>query len=222
MKKYALILTAIALLGIFGCVPKAPPAEPNSDDSLTVDVDTVAVLTGLAECQTLSNGEFCARGLDILKIGDSLVWNNNIVPSLDNAIMKDTLFEEAMAPELATAEDSTVAWFVKIMRFPDGDIYLEAGGENAHALNRIQIHSRFYKLKNGLHVGSTGKDLKAAYEDAYVVPFLEYNVMEVYVPYAEGRLFIHVPMEGIYSPAKEKYELSDIPDNVAIVRMVVM
>ena len=209
------------MLGIFGCVPKTP-SEPSSTDSLVTDLDTIAVLKGLPECQTLSPGQFCVRGLDILKIGDSLVWNNNIVPSLETAVMKDTLFEEPMPEGTATEEDSTIAWFVKIMRFPDGDIYLEAGGEDPQALNRIQIHSSYYKLSSGLHVGSTGKELKNIYSEAYVVPFMEYNVMEIFVPYEEGRLFIHVPMEGIYSPAKAEYDVTDIPDDVKIIRMVVM
>ena len=77
-------------------------------------------------------------------------------------------------------------------------------------------------MRNGLHVGSTGMDIKNAYSDAYVVPFLDYNVMEIYVPYDAGRLFIHVPMEGIYTPTKEQYELSDIPDAARIVRIVIM
>lgn len=221
MKKYTLIVAALSMLAFWGCVPKSNTNQ-NSNDSLTVDnpLDTVAVISALPECQTLNPGQFCALGLDILKIGDSLVYNNNIRPSLATAIMKDTVIEENVPG--ADSADLSTAWFAKIMRFPDGDILLEAGGQDPQALNRIQIHSKSYQHTSGLHVGSTGKELKAKYDDAYVLPFIEYEVMEIYIPYAEGRVFFHIPMKGIYSPTKEKYELSDIPDDAQIVRIVIM
>lgn len=223
MKRHIPItLMAMVLLVFSACVPKGPQ-NGQGEDSLSVKNDTVPVLEA-SDCGQLQAGQFCVRGLDILKVGDSLTWNNNLKPSLATAVFKDTIFEEPIAEPIDG--DSTVAWFVKIMRFPDGDVFMESGsaaaGQDAHLLNRVQIHSSAYTLPNGIKVGSQVKEIKDNYGKAYVTPFEPYGVMEVLVPFQEGRLFFHVPMEGIFNPSKTDYSLEDLPDNAKITAIVVM
>lgn len=223
MKRFLPIsLMAMIVLAFSACVPKGPQGN-QGDDSLTVKTDTVPVLDA-TDCGQLEVGQFCVRGLDILLVGDSLTWNDKLKPSLPGAVFKDTIFEEPIAEPIDG--DSTVAWFVKIMRFADGDVYMESGsaaaGQDAHLLNRVQIHTSAYSLPSGLKVGSTVKDIKAQYPKAYVTPFEPYGIMEILVPFQQGRLFFHVPMEGIYSPSKTDYTLDELPDNAKVTAIVVM
>jgi hypothetical protein len=221
-RQLPIALMAFIVLLFSACVPKGPQ-DHQDNDSTVVKTDSVPVLEA-SDCGNLQPGQFCVTGLDILKVGDSLTWNEKLKPSLEGAVFKDTIFEEPIAEPIDG--DSTVAWFVKIMRFADGDIFMEAGsaaaGQDAHLLNRVQIHTSTYSLPSGLKVGSTAKELKEIYPKAYVTPFESFGVMEILVPFQQGRLFFHVPMEGIFSPSKADYNLSDIPDNTKIKAIVVM
>jgi hypothetical protein len=221
MKKHPLFAFAfLAAMCIYSCGGKTPPTTVDTTaDSLAEALDTVAILSTEAECGNLQPGQFCSRGLDILQLGDSLIWNNNIKTSLADASLKDTIFAEVST--YGKSRD-TVSWYVKKMQLPDGAVYMEADFNNEHLLGRVRIESGRYHHVSGLRVGSSGKELKAALADAYVTPFIEYGVMEVVVPYQTGKMIFHVPQEGIYKETKKNYELSDIPDASKVIRIVLM
>lgn len=217
-KSHLLSATALLiLLTVLGCKDKTSTTTATTNDTVPEVMDTVATVNTEAECGTLQPGQFCSRGLDILHLGDSLVWNNNIKASLPGATLKDTVFSEVSA-----VGGDTVSWFVKKMLLPDGAIFMEADFNNEQLLGRIRIESARYHHVSGLGVGSTGKELKAYYADAYVIPFTERGVMEVVIPYQTGKLIYHFDQNGIFDPAKHDYSLQDIPDNAKILRIVIM
>ncbi|MBP6641066.1 MAG: hypothetical protein KA293_12315, partial [Bacteroidia bacterium] len=221
MKKHPLIAFALlSLLFIYSCGNKNKTGTADgTNDTIPEIIDSVATLTTEAECGNLQPGQFCSNGLDILRLGDSLVWNNNIKSSLPDGTLKDTIFSEVA---MTGQSQDTVSWFVKMLRLPDGIVYLEADFNNEHLLGRIRIESGRYHHVSGLRVGSSGKELKAAIKDAYVIPFTERGIFEVIVPYQTGKMIFHFPQEGIYDPAKHNYALTDIPDEAKVVRIVLM
>lgn len=210
-------LALLLLLSVVACKDKTNNNSSTTHDTVPEVVDTVAPVPTEAECGALQPGQFCSRGLDILQLGDSLVWNNNIKASLADATLKDTVFSEVSA-----AGGDTVSWYVKKMQLPDGAIYMEADFNNEQLLGRIRIETSRYHHTSGLRVGSTGKVLKAYYADAYVIPFTERGVMEVVVPYQTGKVIYHFDQNGIFDAAKHDYSLQDIPDNAKILRIVIM
>ena len=226
MKKYLIrsqrdlmIVLALLLLIVFaGCKPAAS-GDGTDQDSVAVPPDTVAIRTTDAECADLQPGQFCAAGLDFLKLGDSLVWNNNIKPTLPDIVMKDTVFTETSEGVSGT---DTTSWFAKILRLPDGMVILDADFNSGELLGRIRIESGRFHHSSGLRVGSTGKELKAFTTDAYVIPFEEYQVMEIIIPYQGSKMIFHVPQEGILKPGKTDYTMADILDDSKIVRIVLM
>jgi hypothetical protein len=221
MKKHPWFAFAIvSLLFIYACTNRnTGDTGDTTNDTIPEIVDTVAIVATESQCDSLTPGQFCSRGLDIVMLGESLVWNNKIQPSLPEAEMKDTVFTEVT--EVGKSRDTT-SWFVKLLRLPDGIVALEADFNNEHLLGRIRIETSHYKHVSGLGVGSSGKDLKAKIKDAYVIPFVEHGVMEVIVPYQTGKMIFHVPKEGIYKPAKREYTLADVPDDARVVRIVLM
>jgi hypothetical protein len=218
MKKHPLIaIFFAATLVAVGCGdPK--PGTTTPTDSIPAP-DTVAIRSDDQECAALQPGQFCANGLDFLQLGDSLLWNTNIKPTLADGIMKDTVFTD-----ITTGPEGidTVDWFAKILRFPDGLIALDADFDSGQLLGRIRIESGRYHHSSGLRVGSTAKELKAFASTAYVAPFEAYKVMEIVVPYQRSRMIFHIPMEGIFKADKTEYTLADLPDDAKIVRIVLM
>jgi hypothetical protein len=219
MKKHPLFaLSLLAVVSIWGC-ESTNSISGNSNDSLLAKPDTVTIHTADQECADLKPGQFCAFGLDFLKLGDSLTWNEHIRPTLADGIMKDTVFTEVS--QLQEGGDS-VSWFAKILRMPDGDIILDADFEQGQFLGRVRIESGRYHHSSGLRVGSTGKELKAFTTEAYVVPFEAYHIMEVIVPYQNSKIIFHFPEAGIFSKDKAEYTMADIPDDAKVIRIVLM
>jgi hypothetical protein len=221
MKKHPWLAFAIvSLLFIYACSNRNKGGTSDTtNDTIPEIVDTVATVSTESQCDSLVAGQFCSRGLDIVKLGDSLVWNNKIRASLPDAQLKDTVFSEVSQVGKST---DTIFWYAKLMRLPDGFVAMEADFNNEHLLGRIRIESGRYHHVSGLRVGSSGKELKATLNDAYVIPFTEHGVMEVIVPYQTGKMIFHVPQEGIYEAAKREYTLADVPDNARVVRIVLM
>ncbi len=219
MKKHPLIaLSFLSLLVLLGCESKTTGSTTDAD-STVVAPDTVAVRAADQECAALQPGQFCAYGLDFIGLGDSLTWNSNIVPTVSDAVMKDTVFTELSVGDGGL---DTVSWFAKLMRFPDGNVILDADFETGQRVGRIRIESGRYHHSSGLRVGSSAKELKAFAKDAYVITFEEFKVMEIIVPYQQSRMLFHVPQAGIIKPGKTEYTLADIPDDAKIVRIVLM
>lgn len=221
MKKH--LWTAYAIVSavlIAGCVDNGKTGTANgTNDTVPEIADTVATLAVETECSNLQPGQFCSNGLDFLHLGDSLTWNTHIKATLPDGVLKDTVFTETAKGEMGI---DTVSWFVKMLKLPDGVVYLDADFNSGHLLGRIRIESGRYHHISGLRVGSTGKELKAAFSDAYVIPFEERGVMEVIVPYRTSRMIFHFPQEGIFNPTKHEYKLPDIPDDAKVVRIVLM
>jgi hypothetical protein len=203
---------------MLGCGPKSP-AGSGSTDSLATATDTVAVKIADQECAALSPGQFCATGLDFLKLGDSLVWNNHIQPTLPDCAMKDTAFTDIVQnPD----GPDTVSWYAKLLRFPDGIIALDADFDTGQFLGRIRIESGRYHHGSGLRVGSSIKELKAFATSAYVYPLEPYKLIEIVVPYQQTKMIFQIPMEGIFQAGKTDYTLAALPDDAKIVRIVLM
>lgn len=222
MKKHPTIAFALlALLFMFSCGNQGTTVTTTetTNDTVPEILDTVATLSTEAECGNLQPGQFCSNGLDILRIGDSLVWNNKIKSSLPGGILKDTIFSEVA---MSGQSQDTVSWFVKMLRLPDGVVYMEADFNNEHLLGRVRIESGRYHHVTGLRVGSSAKELKAAFKDAYVIPFTERGVMEVILPFQTGKMIFHFPAEGIFDSSQRSYTLNDIPDDAKVVRIVLM
>jgi hypothetical protein len=219
MKKHPFSAIALLSLLLFVSCESQKPGSNATNDSIIAPIDTVDIRVAESECGDLKPGQFCAQGLDFLLLGDSLTWNNHIQPTLPDAVMKDTVFTEI---SLGETGGDTVSWFAKLLRFPDGMIVLDADFETGQRLGRIRIESGRYHHISGLRVGSSGKDLKAFTMEAYVVPFEEFKVMEIIVPYHRTKMIFHVPQEGILQAGKTEYTMADIPDNAKIVRIVLM
>lgn len=219
MKKHPLFALAILAASLMAGCESTGSGSGNDNDSTVVVPDTVAIHSADQECSNLQPGQFCANGLDFLQLGDSLTWNNNIRPTLPDAQMKDTVFTDIS--EGPGGIDS-VSWFAKILRMPDGDIYLDADFEQGQFLGRVRIESGRYHHGSGLRVGSTGRELKAFTMDAYVARLEAYHLIEVIVPYQSTKIIFQFPEEGIFSKDKAEYTMADIPDNAKIVRVVLM
>ncbi|MFM2377308.1 MAG: hypothetical protein RLZZ165_2405 [Bacteroidota bacterium] len=221
MKRLPLIAFAvIALLAAWGCVDQTGSGTASgTSDTVPGSVDTLAELPMEAECGSLQPGQFCSQGLDMLQLGESLAWNDTIRSMLPDGILKDTILTEVAKGDHGT---DTVSWFCKILRLPDGMVYLDADFEEGYTLGRVRIESGRYHHVSGLRVGSTGRELKSQFKDAYVIPFQEYGVMEVIVPYRRTRMIFHFPQHGIFQSGKQEYRLSDIPDDAQVVRIVLM
>lgn len=203
-----------------GCTGRNKPGgNSTTTDTVPEVMDTVATRSTEAECGSLQPGQFCSAGLDILRLGDSLTWNDRIRASLPEAVLKDTVFSE---PSAGPDGVDTVSWFVKMMRLPDGVVYLEADFDSGHLLGRIRIESGRYHHVSGLRVGSAGKELKAYFTDAYVYPLPGHDVMEVVAPFQTGKMIFHFPRAGFYDSAKHHYTLADVPDEAKVMRIVLM
>jgi hypothetical protein len=190
-----------------------------TSDSIPEDVDAPAILPMETECGSLQPGQFCSHGLDMLQLGESLAWNDTIRSTLPDGILKDTVLTEVSKGDHGM---DTVSWFCKLLRLPDGKVYLDADFEEGYTLGRVRIESGRYHHVSGLRVGSTAKEVKSQFKDAYVIPFQEYGVMEVIVPYQRSKMIFHFPGQGIFQPPKHDYRLSDIPDAAKVIRIVLM
>jgi hypothetical protein len=218
MKKHpAIAILFAATLFALGCGDNKPGGNTPNDSLPTVD--TVAIRPDETGCATLKPGQFCADGLDFLKLGDSLTWNNHITPTLPDGAMKDTVFSEVSTGPMGT---DTVDWFAKILRFADGDIVLDADFDSGQLLGRIRIETRRYHHPSGLGVGSTVKELKSFASTAYVTPLEPHKVMEIVVPFQRTRMIFHVPIDGLLKDGKKEYTLADLPDDRKITRIVLM
>lgn len=207
---------ALLLVAVPGC-EKAGNANDGKDpiDSLP----KANVQDATEECSAIQKGQFCIAGFDFLKVGDSLIWNNHIVPSIEPFAMKDTVFEDYVT----TGENvDTTAWFVKMLRYEDGAVYLEQDFEHPHLMGRIRIESASYSHASGMKVGNTVKDLKAHFNEIIPQPFPEYEVMDLVIPYSGKRMIYQVPLGSYYSPSKEEYSIDDIPEDLKVVRIVIM
>lgn len=213
---FALAAFALLLITFPGCEP-AGNSNDGKDPQDTIPITNVQ--TADEECPALQSGQFCIAGFDFLKVGDSLIWNNNIVPSVEPLAMKDTVFEDHV--EMGETIDTT-AWFVKMLQYPDGPVYLEQDFENPHLMGRIRIETASYSHPSGMKVGSSVKELKAKFNEIIPQPFPQYDVMDLVVPYSGKRMVYQVPLGSYYSADKEEYSMDDIPEDLKVVRVVIM
>lgn len=211
---------AVCLLFFSACEPNSNNGGNGGGNTPPEDTVKVEAPSAEKECAQLNPGQFCINGLDFLALGDSLVWNPNIEVKVEGATLKDTIFTEAMMSE---AGEDSASWFVKIVDFPDGKrIFMESDFEDPHLLGRIRIESPAYKHTTGVGVGSSVADLKANFAELVPLPFPEFGVMELIASYSGRRLIFHVPLGDYYVPEKAEYALSDLPENLEVVRVVLM
>ncbi|MEM6268535.1 MAG: hypothetical protein AAF998_03815 [Bacteroidota bacterium] len=216
---FALIAVSILMGTVTGCKRSSKEKEGTTEEE-TGEVSLKNIQSAAEECSGLGSGQFCIGGMDFLKLGDSLVWNNNIVPSVEAAMVKDTVFEEIREAEGGILD--TVAWFVKMVTYPDGMLYLEQDFENPHLTGRIRIETDQYAHPSGLKVGSRVKDIVAVFNEVIPSPFPEYGVMELVVPYSNKRMIFHVPLGDYYQPDRFDYDISEIPEDSKVTRIVLM
>lgn len=214
--RYAIAAFAMLMVVFSACeTPKKSGDGKDPVDSEPV----VNVQEAGEECGNLQKGQFCIGGFDFLKVGDSLLWNNNIVPSVEAISVKDTVFEDYT--DNGSSIDTT-SWFVKMLRYPDGMVYLEQDFENPHLMGRIRIETAGYSHASGLKIGSTVKDIKATFLDVIPMPFEQYEVMDLVVPYSGKRIIFQVPLGDYYAAGKEEYKIDEIPEDLKVVRIVLM
>ncbi len=158
---------------------------------------------------------FGSTGLDFVKIGDTITFRE-----LDtDAPIRDTVFVEISTGEDGNPEE--IDWNVQIVEFEDGRVLLETDFDTDAFLNRVQIESPTYKhFHTGVHVGSSVKELKDAYGDLHVRPFPEYGVIEL-IP-ADNHNIFHVKDTGVITDDPDTWELSKVPDDLKVIRIVVM
>ncbi|HHG85524.1 MAG TPA: hypothetical protein ENJ82_12325 [Bacteroidetes bacterium] len=215
------VLTIAAILFVMlnfsACVPVV---KQNTDGTVVQDSVVVEVDKAKAECANLEPGQFCVNGLDFLALGEDLTWNDSIKVDLEGVTLKDTAFEQVI--EGPNGLDTT-GWFVKLVNFPDGkQIFLEADFENPHVLGRVRIETPAYLHASGVGVGSTVAELKEKFPELLLLPFTEYGVMELIVPYGRRKMIFHVPLGDYYNAEKEEYLLGDIPEGEKVIRVVLM
>ena len=193
-----------------------PPDTTGTADRDTTPEQDPDILSIGTECGSLAPGQFCANGLEILQLGDSLTWNNNVKPAIPGVTMKDTIFEDGEGEEAAS-------WFVKILEHKDGRVYLEADFDTGHLLNRVRIETADYAHVSGLKVGSTVSDILAQFPEPFIGAFEQYDVMEIIVPYAEGRKMVfHIPLGDWYDSSTTEWKAEDLPASERVSRIVLM
>jgi hypothetical protein len=212
-------IAAFSLLMIVFSACDTTPKDPKDGKDPVDKEPVVNVQDATEECATLQKGQFCISGFDFLKVGDSLLWNSKIDPSVEVVSIKDTVFEGYM--DNGSTIDTT-AWFVKMLEYPDGMVFLEQDFENPHLMGRIRIESAGYSHASGLKVGSSVKDIKANFLDIIPMPFEQYQVMDLVVPYSGKRMIFQVPLGDYYKAGKEEYNMDEIPDDLKVVRIVLM
>lgn len=189
---------------------------------LSVCILSAAILVG---CKSDKPGEntvvpppadpylFSDSGFTYIGLGDSLTWATITVPE---GSVKDTVFEQINVAPKGMKSD-TVAWNAKIVSHADGKVTLESDFETYAMLGRAQIESPRYKNAEGIHVGSTVADLKAAYKDIVVKPFGAYNVFEI----VHSRQIFHIPM-ATPIPDDSTVTIGQLPEGEKIIRIVLM
>lgn len=158
---------------------------------------------------------FGSTGLDFVKLGDTIMWREL---NLGEVTVKDTVFVDSMMGSDGSKEE--IAWNVRVANFEDGRVLLETDFDSGSYLNRVQIESPSYKhIHTGIHVGSTVKELRDAYGDLFVRPFPQYGVIEV-LP--DNHNIFHIKDTGVITEDPETWKFDLLPDDLEVVRIVVM
>lgn len=223
MKHLRLILVTVCLTGFFlSCSDSEPSGnDPNGQDSTAVvdssDSEPEIELTpahNLEECLELGPKQFCMNGFSFIKLGDSVTWKNI---QAEGATAKDTVFEQKAIME--DGDDLVIDWNARILSFEDGRIYLETDFDNDVTLNRIRIETPQFSDARGLKVGSTLKDIKAAYGNLLAYPLPDFGVIEVL---ADNHVIFHVKDNGYFPEGTEEFDINKIPDTTPIKAIVIM
>ncbi len=157
---------------------------------------------------------FGSSGLDFVKLGDTITFRTLNT----DASTRDTVFLETTTDANGNPEE--IDWIVRIVEFEDGEVLLETDFDSDAFLNRIRIESPRYKhIHTGIHIGSTVKELKDAYGNLHVRPFPEYGVIEL-IP-NEHNVF-HIKDTGVITDNPDTWLLSNVPDDLKVIRIVVM
>lgn len=208
-----------ACLLFSACEESSDSGHSGTDtDSLAVVPDSIEEMIGfedpMIDPEAFENLEFGYRGMDVARIGDtiSLVdWN------LQGVTVRDTLFRE-YGDGLSGPEEYT--WPVKIMSFSDGQVFFEGDYDRGETINRIRIETPQYRhFQSKVGVGNSVKELKAVYSDLFVRPFKDYGVIEL-VP-SNSNIF-HIPYQELDDPNLQTWDLSLLPDDPKVIRVVVM
>ncbi len=155
---------------------------------------------------------FSDDGFSFIKMGDTLVWTTLNVP---DAQVKDTVFEQIS--QGTDGEADTVAWNVKMVLHGDGKVILESDFEQFAFLSRAQIESPRYHNQESIHVGSTVNDLRTAYKDLIVKPYLAYKVYEI----IHGRQVFHIAMDKEVTD-DTSVTADQLPADAKVIRIVLM
>lgn len=222
--KHILGISLLALLVLAGCKSQ-PGGKGNGSDSTATDT---VYFDPVPECVNLGPKTFCWDGLDFISLRDSLTWKVYQAP--EGGTFKDTVFVDHVesTDDKGKKVKEELAWNVRMLRFDNGTVYLEADFEEGFLLNRIRIETPEYHTKNGIGVGSTVAEVTKAYEgeNLQVLPFEEYGVMEIVRPIivgnASNRMIFHIPLGTWFKPEQESYGLADLPQDAKVVRVVLM
>jgi|GEM_PF-2341262 len=219
MKRFPYLLALCATLMLWSCSTPTETGESNdSKDPVVEDTDAPEVNVNLIPADPAADWPphtFGSSGLDFVKLGDTIMWKEL---NLSEVVVKDTVFIDSVVG--ADGSKSEIAWNVRVANFEDGRVLLETDFDTGAYLNRVQIESPSYKhVHTGIHVGSTVADLREAYGDLFVRPFPQYGVVEV-LP--DNHNIFHIKDTGVITEDPETWKFSLLPDDLEIVRIVVM
>lgn len=207
-KQFLVVATAF-LIVLSGCTN----AGDGKTDGNELAQDTILPIP--TDPMELPASTYGSMGLDFVKLGDTIAWRELIVEGA-TAVM-DTVFTEIVESEEGPEE---VAWLVRRVMLPDGELALEADFEKSLVLNRIRIESPSYKhFHTGVHIGTTIGELKKLYPELFVRPFPEFGVIEV-MP--DNHNIFHIKDDGSLGEDPAGWEIDKLSESAEIVRIVVM
>lgn len=121
------------------------------------------------------------------------------------------------------AEEGEFSWRVATLGYKKGPVYLESDFYGADNLNRIRIETPELKLRNGLRVGMTVKDLLQKSPNWYIAPLQNYGLFDFYSRRFPGMHFlIRDPKRDMSDPNWESYTPDQFAPESAIVAIVVL